>query len=163
MKVSTIVSIAVIACLVVCGCSSNKQSAGTGKASSAKKLRFVLCPKNLNNAFWIAVGQGMKDKAKELGVEAEFVAPVEADAAKQVAMIEDVIARGASGIAISPNDPDSVVGVIGQAKSRDIPIITFDSDSPKSERTCYVGTDNTPQARKQAKPWTGLPSLPALS
>ena len=46
---------------------------------------------------------------------------------------------------------DSVIGVIADARKKGIPVITFDSDSPKSERMCYVGTDNYEAGKEAGK------------
>lgn len=93
----------------------------------------------------------MNAAAKKLGVEAKFFAPMEADVAKQVQAIEGVVATGKSGIAISPNDPDSVRGVISRAMAKGVPTITFDADAPKSKRICYVGTDNFKAGQEAGK------------
>jgi ribose transport system substrate-binding protein len=111
-------------------------------ARAEEELFFALCPKALNNPFWEEVKIGMEKAAQELGVRAEFVAPVEADAAAQVQKIEALLERGVDGIAISPNVPDSVIEPIAKAREMGIPAICFDSDSPDSERLCYVGTFN---------------------
>ena len=105
-------------------------------------LFYALCPKSLNNPFWDDVKKGMKKAADELGVRAEFVAPVEADASQQVQKIEALLERKVDGVAISPNLPDSVIQVIAKARAKGIPVICFDADSPDSERLCYVGTFN---------------------
>lgn len=136
-----VVGALVIIAAVMVGCGGQK----------AKKLSFALCPKSLNNPYWQSVEQGMDKAAKELGVEAKFVAPVEADVAKQVSMIEGVVQQGKDGIAISPNDPSSVRGVISRAIKKGIPTITFDSDAPESERICYVGTDNFAAGKEAGK------------
>ena len=109
---------------------------------SDKEIFYALCPKSLNNPFWDDVKKGMDEAAKELGVRAEFVAPIEADASEQVQKIEALLERGVDGIGISPNVPDSVVEVIAKARRKGIPVICFDADSPESERLCYVGTFN---------------------
>ena len=44
---------------------------------------FLLSPKSLNNPYWFAAENGMKDAATALGVQAIFDAPIEADAAEQ--------------------------------------------------------------------------------
>jgi ribose transport system substrate-binding protein len=113
---------------------------GIGNADEA--LFYALCPKSLNNPFWDDVKKGMDQAAKELGVQAEFVAPVEADASQQVQKIEALLERKVDGIGISPNVPDSVIDVIAKAREKGIPVICFDADSPDSERLCYVGTFN---------------------
>ena len=103
---------------------------------------FLLSPKSLNNPYWFAVENGMKDAAEALGVNAIFDAPIEADAAEQAQKIQTYIIRGVDGIGISPNDPEAIKFVVGQALNRDIPVITFDSDSPDSGRYVYLGTNN---------------------
>jgi len=111
-------------------------------ACAAEDLFYALCPKSLNNPFWDDVKTGMKQAAEELGVRAEFVAPIEADASQQVQKIEALLEKKVDGIAISPNVPDSVVDVIAKARAKGIPVICFDADSPDSKRLCYVGTFN---------------------
>ncbi|PNR89492.1 LacI family transcriptional regulator [Petrotoga sp. 9T1HF07.CasAA.8.2] len=103
---------------------------------------FLLSPKSMNNPYWFAVENGMKDAAEALGVQAIFDAPIETDAAEQAQKIQSYIIRGVDGIGISPNDPEAIKFVIQQALNRDIPVITFDSDSPDSGRYVYLGTNN---------------------
>ena len=105
-------------------------------------LFYALCPKSLNNPFWDDVGKGMKAAAEELGVKAEFVASIEADATQQIQKIEALLEKKVDGIAISPNVPESIVDVVAKARAKGIPVICFDADSPESERLCYVGTFN---------------------
>ncbi len=105
-------------------------------------LYFALCPKSVNNPFWDEVRIGMEQAAEELGVKADFVGPVIADANLQVQKVEALLQKGIDGIGIAPNVPESVVDVIAKARAAGIPVICFDADSPESERLCYVGTFN---------------------
>ena len=105
-------------------------------------LTFLLAPKSLNNPYWFAVENGMKDAARILGVKAIFDAPIEADAAKQAQKIQSYIIRGVDGIGISPNDPEAIKVVVKKALEKGIPVITFDSDAPGSGRYVYLGTNN---------------------
>jgi ribose transport system substrate-binding protein len=111
-------------------------------AAHAEDVFYALCPKSLNNPFWDEVKIGMDKAAGELGVKAEFIAPIEADANQQVQKIEALLEKKVDGIGISPNVPDSVIEVIAKARAKGIPVICFDSDSPDSKRLCYVGTFN---------------------
>lgn len=115
---------------------------GPAPLAAEEEIFYALCPKSLNNPFWDEVKIGMDRAAKELGVKAEFVGPIEADAAQQVQKIEALLERKVDGIGISPNVPDSVIPVIAKARAKGIPVICFDADSPNSERLCYVGTFN---------------------
>lgn len=111
-------------------------------ARAEEEVFYALCPKSLNNPFWDDVKIGMERAAKELGVKAEFVGPIELDASQQVQKIEALLERKVDGIAISPTAPESVIDVIAKARAKGIPVICFDADSPESERLCYVGTFN---------------------
>ena len=114
----------------------------TPRSFAEEEIFYALCPKSLNNPFWDDVKVGMEKAAKELGVHAEFVAPIELDASQQVQKIEALLERKVDGIAISPTAPESVIDVIAKARKKGIPVICFDADSPDSERLCYVGTFN---------------------
>ena len=52
------------------------------------------------------------------------------------------MSRGVDGFAVAPMDGDSVIGVIESAIKKGVKVITFDADSPKSQRVCFVGTNN---------------------
>ncbi len=103
---------------------------------------YVFLPKSLDNPYWDECRIGMEDKMAELGVQAEFLGPDTADAAKQVAIFESVIARNPAGIAVSPNDPATVEAAIKTAMDAGIPVLAWDADAPDSERIAYVGTNN---------------------
>jgi len=92
---------------------------------------------------------GAEEEAAALGVTFEWVAPQTGDAAIQVKMIEDLISKQVNAIVISPNEPTSVVGVINDGLSKGILMMTFDSDSPDSDRVMYIGTDNKTAGKVQ--------------
>lgn len=106
------------------------------------KMRFALVPKSIGHPYWEGVREGMEEAAERLGVEAKFWGPAEASVDKQITIIETLIAQGYDGIAISPNDPESVKAVIKKAMDKGIAVVTFDSDAPDSDRLLYIGTDN---------------------
>ncbi len=85
---------------------------------------------------------GAEEEAAALGVTFEWQAPQQFDAALQVQMIENLITKGVNSIVISPNEPTSVVDVINSGLSKGILMLTFDSDSPDSDRLMYIGTNN---------------------
>ncbi|HEX8919559.1 MAG TPA: sugar-binding protein [Chloroflexota bacterium] len=116
------------------------QSGAAGNTSSSEL--YVFLPKSLDNPYWVACQKGMSAEATKLGVRAEFLGPDTADAAKQVAIFESVIARKPAGIAVSPNDPGTVKDSIAKARAAGIPVISWDADAPDSQRIAYVGTDN---------------------
>ncbi|HPI74923.1 MAG TPA: sugar-binding protein [bacterium] len=123
-----------------------------GCSKPPASLRYVVVPKALTNPYWFQVEDGMKAAGEKLGVRVEMIGPAQAsDVTAQVQILESLIASRVSGLAVSPNDPDGVTSVIDRAVAAGIPVLTFDSDAPKSKRLCYVGTDNYTAGRAAAR------------
>lgn len=125
--------------------------AGTVMAADrppGSRLVFAWIPKALNNPVFELGRDGALQKARELtaqgpyAVEVLYIGSVASDAAEQVRVIEDVIARGVDGIALSANDPTALKDVIDKAVAAGIPVMTWDSDSPESNRFTYLGVNN---------------------
>ena len=110
-------------------------------------LKFALVPKSIGHPYWEGVREGMEEAAARLNVRAVFHGPPEASADEQLKIIEDFMAKGYDGIGISPNDPTAVKDIIEKAMAKGIAVVTFDSDSPDSERLLYIGTDNREAGR----------------
>ncbi len=140
-KVAVRIAVLVVVAAGVVGLVLLTRSRGGSQAES-KPMRFALVPKSIGHPYWEGVREGMLAAAKRLGVETAFQGPPEANIEEQIKIIESLIAQGYDGIAISPNDPNSVKDVIKRAMARGIAITTFDSDAPGSERLQYIGTDN---------------------
>ena len=77
----------------------------------------------------------------------EFRIPSEGTAAEQKRLIDDLLAKGVEGIALSPVDPDNQTQLINDTAKR-VLVVTQDSDAPKSDRAFYVGTDNVAAGRQ---------------
>jgi ribose transport system substrate-binding protein len=118
-----------------------------GSAAAAEGYRFAIVPKAMNNPYFDLARNGCVDEAKKLGVTCTYTGPIEHEPATQVQIIQDLISQHVDGIAISVADAASVKRVIHQARQAGIPVITFDADSPDSERQAYVGTDNAALGR----------------
>ncbi len=92
--------------------------------------------------YWEVVKKGAEDAGKELNVKVMVFLPQKEDIPKQVETVETWISMGFKGMAIAPSDPEALVSPINSAMERNIPILTIDTDSPNSNRICYIGTDN---------------------
>ncbi len=118
---------------------------GCGKKPEEKKLTFAFVPKLLDNPVFQVAWQGAQAAAKDLGegkIEVERYAPVKSDAVEQAQIIESLVERKVDGIAISVNDADALKTSIDDAMAAGIPVVTFDSDAPKSKRISFYGTNN---------------------
>ena len=115
------------------------------KKGEEKKMVFAFVPKLLDNPVFQLAWQGAQAGASDLGkgkVEVQRFAPVKSDAVEQAQIIESLIERKVDGIAISVNDADALQPTIDKAMDAGIPVVTFDSDAPKSKRISYYGTNN---------------------
>jgi len=115
---------------------------------TGKTLNIAWIPKALNNPVFEIGRDGAMKKAAELTkagpieVKVDYVGSVASDAAEQARVVEDVIAKGVNAIGISCNDPTACIDPIKKAKAAGIEVMTWDSDSPKSDRFTYLGVDN---------------------
>lgn len=123
---------------------------GCAKKPEEKKLIFAFVPKLLDNPVFQLAWQGAQEGAKDLGngkIEVQRFAPVRSDAVEQAQIIESLIEKKVDGIAVSVNDADALKEAIDKAVDAGIPVVTFDSDAPKSKRSAYYGTANKPSGK----------------
>ena len=117
-------------------------------AAQAADIRFALIPKGMDNPYFDLSRDGCMAEAKKIGVTCIYKGPATHEPATEVQIMQDFVTQGVDGIAISVADANSVIGVIKQARDANIPVITFDADSPKSARQAYIGTDNKEMGRE---------------
>jgi ribose transport system substrate-binding protein len=103
-----------------------------------------------NNAsdFWTIARKGCEKADGELAnVTVDFKIPADGTAAEQKRLVDDLLAKGIDGIAISPVDPNNQTQLLNDVAKQTL-VFTQDSDAPQSERACYVGTDNVAAGRQ---------------
>ena len=117
--------------------------AGGEKTEGPKKLRFALIPKALDIPVFNYANKGAQRTAAELGnVEVSYYGPANADPLKQKEILESFISQKVDGIAISVLDADFLTSTIDKAVEAGIPVVTWDSDAPKSKRVAFYGVDD---------------------
>jgi ribose transport system substrate-binding protein len=128
----------VLACLLF-GLAGLLTLACSGTGEKKTKLAFVT-----NNAsdFWTIARKGVEQADTQLAnVDVEFRIPADGTAAEQKRIVDDLLAKGIAGMAISPVDPDNQTQLINDAAKQAL-VVTQDSDAPQSARAFYIGTDN---------------------
>src|SRR5207302_10863156 len=115
------------------------------KNPGATKEGLALVPKLLGKPVFQVAWQGAQAGANDLGagtIEVQRYAPVKSDAVEQAQIIESLSERKVDGIAVSVNDADALRESIDKAVDAGIPVVTFDSNAPKSKRISFYGTNN---------------------
>src|SRR3972149_6018147 len=109
---------------------------GKAEGAAAGKTFDVVLIGKLEHPMFDNTFIGMQKAAKELGgLNVSMVNPAEADAAQQVALVEDMIAKGVDAILVVPNDPGALEQVF--KKANDAGIKTFTHESILSKNITY--------------------------
>jgi len=150
MKLSHILPGLALCGLMLAGCnqsSTTSTDSGSPAPAADKPVHLAFLTNNAAN-FWTIARRGTEQAAKDMpGVTVDFVIPNAPTAAEQKSKIDDLLAKGVDGIAMSPVDPANEVQMINDAAKQAL-IFTQDSDAPASDRTCYIGTDNKAAGRQ---------------
>jgi ribose transport system substrate-binding protein len=85
---------------------------------------------------------GFQDAAKTMGATTELQGPADWDASAEARAVDQLVAKGVKGVAVTAGDANTLVAAIDAGMAKGVPILTFDSDSPKSKRLLFVGTNN---------------------
>ncbi len=146
MRKAILILCAVIISASVCGC----------KQRASGKPRVALVMKSLANEFFKTMEEGAKAHHKEHSQEYDLIVvgiKDEQDVAKQIDLVELMIAQGANAIVIAPADSKALVPVCKKAMDSGITVVNIDNKfdisvlAEKNVKIPFVGPDN----RKGAK------------
>ncbi len=136
-KCAVVMASVVALTAIACG------GSGTSAPAAPRKLRFALIPKALDIPVFDYANKGAEREAAELGnIEVIYRGPDKADELKQREILESFIAQKVDGIAISVLNADALTSTIDKAVDAGIPVVTWDSDAPKSKRIAFYGVDD---------------------
>lgn len=110
---------------------SSGAAAPASDAAGAKdnsKYTIVMVAKHEGISWFDDMRLGIDAFAKDTGVNAYQIAPEGGDPAKQVQMVEDLIAQGVDAICVVPNDTKSMAPVL--QKARDAGIVVIGHEAP---------------------------------
>ncbi|WP_202975251.1 autoinducer 2 ABC transporter substrate-binding protein [Vallitalea guaymasensis] len=108
----------------------NKDSKSKDTTTSKKeKFKIVMVAKHEGIPWFDDMRLGVNDFGEKYAdlVEAKQIAPEGGDPAKQVQMVEDLIAQGVDAIIVVPNDPQSMKPILQKAKDKGIITISHEA------------------------------------
>jgi len=133
--------------------SCDQREPGHGKAG---KPRIALVMKSLANEFFKTMEEGARAHQKEHAGQYELIAngiKDERDVAKQISLVEEMIAQKVDAIIIAPADSKALVGVCKKALDAGIVVVNIDNKldkdalAEKGLKIPFVGPDNRKGAR----------------
>jgi ribose transport system substrate-binding protein len=124
---------------------------GVGMAWKAGALRSktrIAIITSTQDVYWDRLFQGGESAARYFDAEVSTIR-CPTDEAVQSQKIRDLVSQGIDGIIVSPVKPDSQTPLFNEVAAK-IPLITVDSDAPKSHRIAFIGTNNYEAGRQMA-------------
>lgn len=107
------------------------------------KKTIGVVPKGRAHIFWQSVHAGAVKAARESNVTIEWNGPAsETDFNGQLQIVDAMINKRLSAIALAPIDKKALVSVVERATRQNIPVIIFDSGIDTEQFVAQVATDN---------------------
>lgn len=148
-----ILAVALVFSLAACGANTNSgdgdKDAKGYVGNSSDEYYMVTFLSGID--YWKYCFEGFEDAANAIGVTAKYTGQTDTDVAGQVAVLEQVIAQKPKGIAVTAVNSTALADTIDSAIAQGISVVTFDSDSPTSKRSAYLGTGNYAAGQKAAE------------
>ncbi|MDD6763320.1 MAG: substrate-binding domain-containing protein [Clostridiales bacterium] len=129
-----IAAVSAASLLAGCGGAATENASNEGASSGGGVYAFVA--KDVQNPYMQKVYEGFETACKDIGVEPLYKGPEAATPEKQIEIINQLVAQGVAGIAITANDQDALQPALTEAMDAGIPVISLDSSvNPASRKT----------------------------
>ncbi|MEU4605509.1 ABC transporter substrate-binding protein [Kribbella sp. NPDC023972] len=136
--------------LAACGGDGDGGAGGGGGGDEQKYIAIV--SKGFQHQFWQAVKKGAEQQAAKENARITFEGPAtEADIESQVTMLTNAIAKNPDALGFAALDSKAAAPLLEDAKSRNIPVIAFDSGVEGDIPVTTAATDNKAAAAEAAK------------
>jgi len=145
MKKKMIFCITLLFFVGFCVFAAGGQSAPAPAAGGSNANRtLVFIPKATNSQFWVAIWDGAKKAAEELGYrEVRFQGTTSAaDITGQVDVLSNVTTSRPAGIIIAVNDSVALRAPIENSINAGVPVVTVNAGVESNRVPVHVATDN---------------------
>jgi ribose transport system substrate-binding protein len=133
---------------LLCTACGGSEPAPAGQSVPARGLKIAMIAKSSTNPVFLSARTGAEAAAKELGakhgvpIDVVWLTPPAEDGQVQAQRIAQAVNEGSTAVLISCSDAGKVTGAINDAVARGVPVMTFDSDAPESQRFAFYGVDD---------------------
>lgn len=130
------------AAVIVAGASFAIGAMTLARAATDETIVTVVKVTGIN--WFKRMDEGVKEFAKDNpGIHAYQTGPGRADAAQQLKIIEDLIAKKVTALAVVPYDPPTLEPALKKAMGRGIKVVTHEADNEKNTDVDVEAFDNT--------------------
>jgi simple sugar transport system substrate-binding protein len=152
-RMAPFVAVAAAAALTLAGCSSSSggkkstedtSGASAGKASTPRMTVALVTHQAPGDTFWDIVRKGAQAAAAKDNIKLIYSA--DPNAGNQSNLVQNAVDQKVDGIAVTLAKPDALKGVIGKARSANIPVVGLNSgvsDWKKLGLMEFFGQDET--------------------
>ena len=130
------------------GCSKEPNPTVAEAPGRSPGIKIAMIAKSSTNPVFLSARTGAEAAAKEMSqkhnvpVEIVWLTPPAEDGQVQAQRLAQAVNEGATAVLISCSDAGKVTGAINDAVARGVPVMTFDSDAPESQRFAFYGVDD---------------------
>ena len=120
------------------------------KVAAGEELMIFVSYQDVANEFAPQIRAGVERGDALDGVTATFIGPVGSDADAQINEIEALFDT-MDGLAISSVSTDALAPLIERVLAAGIPVVTYNTDNPDTERLAFAGQDLVQSGREAGK------------
>jgi simple sugar transport system substrate-binding protein len=120
------------------------------KIAAGEDLSIYVSYQDVANEFAPQIRAGVERADALDGVTAAFIGPVGSDADAQINEIESLL-ETMDGLAISSVSTDALAPLIQRVLEAGIPVVTYNTDNPESDRLAFAGQDLVQSGREAGK------------
>lgn len=142
MKFKKLISIScavIMAVFVFAGCGAGDSTVPETNADMTDLTgAYAFVGKDIHNTYMQKVYEGFETACREKGISPVYEAPEASTPEKQIEIIENLVDRGVSGIAVAANDVEMLAPSLQDAMQKGIKIISLDSAVSADSRLTHI-------------------------
>src|SRR5258707_12308213 len=108
--------------------------------------------KTLNAPYFAAQGKAAEEEAKKLGATV-ISADSQDDMMKQIADVEDMLAKGIDGLILNPKDAKGLVPVTKECAKAGVPVVIIDSSIDSAAEYVTTAQPNNTATGRKVREW----------
>ena len=137
--------------LTACSNGSGNSSGGSTSGASTAQIGLLL-PDSVTARYEAADKPFFEAKVKELCSGCKVLyANADGDASKQQQQAESMLTQGVKVLVLDPFDGEAAASIVGEAKAKNVPVISYDRLINSPDSNYYISFDNEKVGQLQAQ------------